>query len=45
MKTYKIKLVVEDYVDVNIDELVKEIKQNLPVGVLLVKSSATEIEC
>ena len=43
MKTYKIKLVVENYVDYDIDELVKEIKQNLPDGVLLVKVSATEI--
>ena len=44
MKTYKIKLIVEDYAGVNVDELMKEIKQNLPEGVLLVKVSAKEIE-
>ena len=44
MKTYKIKLVVEDYAGVNVDELMKEIKQALPEGVLLVKVSAKEIE-
>ena len=36
MKTYKIKLVVEDYLNVDINALVAEIKQNLPDGVLLV---------
>lgn len=45
MKTYKIKLVVEDYThNTSVDELVAEIKQNLKDGVLLVKVSATEIE-
>ena len=44
MKTYKIKLVVENYVDYDIDELVKEIKQNLPDGVLLVKSSVHNLK-
>ena len=45
MKTYKIKLVIEDYThDGDVNELVAEIKQNLKDGVLLVKSSVTEIE-
>ena len=42
MKTYKIKLVVEAYVDVNVDELMKEIKQALPEGVLLVNAKVEE---
>ncbi len=45
MKTYKIKLVVESYIDFNIDEWIQQMKQALPDGILLVKSSATEIEC
>lgn len=45
MKTYKIKLVIEDYHDGDVNALVAEIKQNLKDGVLLVKVSVTEIEC
>ena len=42
MKTYKIKLVVEDYLNVDINALVAEIKQNLPEGVLLVNAKVEE---
>ena len=45
MKTNKIKLVVEAYIDFDVDEWLKQIKKELPDGVLLVKSSAIEIEC
>ena len=44
MKTYKIKLVVEDYHNGDVNELVAEIKQNLPDGVLLVKSSVDNLK-
>jgi len=44
MKTYKIKLVVEDYVDSNIEELIRRIKESLSDGILCAKISVTEIE-
>lgn len=44
MKTYKIKLVVEDYIDSTPEELVRKFKESLPDGILFVKVSAKGIE-
>lgn len=44
MKTYKIKLIIEDYINMTPEELVRKFKESLPDGIFFVKVSVKEIE-